>query len=65
MCQAKVLKLLKKYPNRKFTTREINKILNYTNSAENLKRLYNQGEIRRVEEQLGIRKLKQFVYFIK
>jgi len=45
MTQQEVYEFLKKNPGRKFTTKEINKILNYNSAAVNLKKLYILGDI--------------------
>lgn len=52
MGQDDVLKLLKKYPKRKFKSGEINKILKYNNATSNLRRLHKQGFIKK--ERTGI-----------
>jgi len=65
MGQADVLKLLKKHPKKGFTTAEVNKILNYGNSADNLRRLHKAKEVKRVEKVINNYKMKQYVYYSK
>ena len=48
MTQADILKYMKKNNERGFTTRELNKILNFGSAHNNLRVLYLSGDVKRV-----------------
>ena len=45
MTQQEVINYLKKNPNTWFSAKELNEILKFSNSASNLKRLFECGEV--------------------
>jgi len=65
MSQESVLNLLKKHPQKKFSSKEINEILKYNAAAANLRKLYAQGDIRRMEVKTHRGRGMKYVYYIK
>ena len=48
MIQADVLKVMEKYPDKSFTSKELREILKLKAVKENLRRLYLSGDVKRV-----------------
>jgi len=65
MGQAEVIKIMQKNPKKGFTTEEMNKILKFGSATENLRRLYNHGEVRRIEVPRKDKNGKEYVYYLK
>ena len=65
MTQADVLKVMEKYPDKSFTTEDLRKILKLKAVKENLRRLYLNGDVKRVLISKRNKQGNEYLYSLK
>ncbi len=65
MTQADVLKVMEKYPDKSFTSKELREILKLKAVKENLRRLYLNGDVKRVLISKRNKQGNEYLYSLK